>query len=55
MLSPEEIPANRERLYLTTDSEPDLTDVRLREYKITGDAQDWGNWSETGRIWSTQE
>ena len=55
MLSPEEIPANRERLYLTTDSEPDLTDVRLREYKITGDSQDWSNWSETGRIWSTQE
>ena len=43
------------RLYLTTDSEPDLTDVRLREYAIDGDAQVWENWSETGRIWSTQE
>ncbi len=55
MLSPDEIPSDRVRLYLTTDSEPDLTDVRLREYAIDGDAQDWSTWSETGRIWSTQE
>jgi len=55
MLSPDEIPDDRVRLYLTTDSEPDLTDVRLREYAIDGDAQVWENWSETGRIWSTQE
>ena len=53
--SPDEIPDDRVRLYLTTDSEPDLTDVRLREYAIDGDAQDWSTWSETGRIWSTQE
>lgn len=55
MLSSDEIPGDRVRLYLTTDSEPDLTDVRLREYAIDGDAQNWDDWSETGRIWSTQE
>ena len=55
MLSSDEIPDDRVRLYLTTDSEPDLTDVRLREYAIDGDSQVWENWSETGRIWSTQE
>ena len=55
MLSLDEIPDDRVRLYLTTDSEPDLTDVRLREYAIDGDSQDWSSWSETGRVWSTQE
>lgn len=45
-----DIPADRVRHYLTTDSEPDLTAVRFREYEIAGDALDWDNWRETGRF-----
>ena len=44
----------RVRYYLTTDSEPDLTEVQFREYKIDGNALDWSNWSETGRTIDAQ-
>ena len=44
----------RVRYYLTTDSEPDLTEVQFREYCIDGNALDWANWSETGRTIDAQ-
>lgn len=43
------IDADRIRRYLTTDSEPDLSETQLREYEIDGNALDFDNWSETGR------
>ena len=49
------IDPDRVRYYLTTDSEPDLTEVQFREYKIDGNALDWNNWSETGRTIDAQE
>ena len=52
MLRP--IDPTRKRYYLTTDSEPDLTEVQFREYLIDGDALDWNNWSETGRTIDAQ-
>ena len=45
----------RVRYYLTTDSEPDLTEVQFREYRIDGNALDWSNWHETGRTINAQE
>ena len=50
-----DIDPDRKRYYLTTDSEPDLTEVQLREYLIDGNALDWDNWSETGRTIDAQE
>ena len=50
-----EIDPNRVRYYLTTDSEPDLTEVQFREYRIDGNALDWNNWHETGRTIDAQE
>ena len=52
MLRP--IDPTRKRYYLTTDSEPDLTEVQFREYLIDGNALDWNNWSETGRTIDAQ-
>ncbi len=49
------IDPNRKRYYLTTDSEPDLTEVQFREYLIDGNAIDWNNWHETGRTIDAQE
>ena len=49
------IDPDRLRYYLTTDSEPDLTEVQFREYLIDGNALDWGNWSETGRTIDAQK
>ena len=49
------IDPDRQRYYLTTDSEPDLTEVQFREYLIDGNALDWENWSETGRTIDAQE
>ena len=49
------IDPNRVRYYLTTDSEPDLTEVQFREYRIDGNALDWNNWHETGRTIDAQE
>lgn len=43
------IDGDRIRRYLTTDSEPDLSETQLREYEIHGNALDFDNWSETGR------
>ena len=48
MLRP--IDPNRVRLYVTTDSEG-LQEMYFREYVIVGNALDWDNWSETGRMW----
>ncbi|MBR0405091.1 MAG: sulfatase-like hydrolase/transferase [Eggerthellaceae bacterium] len=53
MLGP--IDPKRKRYYLTTDSEPDLTEVQFREYLIDGNALDWDNWSETGRTIDAQK
>ena len=50
-----DIDPDRKRYYLTTDSEPDLTEVQFREYLIDGNALDWDNWSETGRTIDAQE
>ena len=50
-----DIDGGRKRYYLTTDSEPDLTEVQFREYLIDGNALDWDNWSETGRTIDAQE
>ena len=50
-----DINPNRKRYYLTTDSEPDLTEVQFREYLIDGNALDWDNWSETGRTIDAQK
>ena len=50
-----DIDPNRKRYYLTTDSEPDLTEVQFREYLIDGNALDWENWSETGRTIDAQK
>ena len=47
MLGP--IDEDRVRRYLTTDSEPDLSETQLREYEIDGNALDLDNWRETGR------
>lgn len=44
------IDPDRVRYYLTTDSMEDLTAVQFREYEIDGNALDWSNWRETGRI-----
>ncbi len=49
------IDPNRVRYYLTTDSEPDLTEVQFREYRIDGNALDWSNWHETGRTIDAQK
>ena len=49
------IDPDRKRYYLTTDSEPDLTEVQFREYLIDGNALDWDNWSETGRTIDAQK
>ena len=49
------IDPNRIRYYLTTDSEPDLTEVQFREYRIDGNALDWNNWHETGRTIDAQK
>lgn len=49
------IPADRERYYLTTDSEPDLTETQFREYLISGNSLDWANWHLTGRTINAQE
>ncbi|HAM16866.1 MAG TPA: hypothetical protein DCP91_13640, partial [Eggerthellaceae bacterium] len=49
------IDPDRKRYYLTTDSEPDLTEVQFREYLIDGNALDWNNWSETGRTIDAQK
>ena len=49
------IDPNRIRYYLTTDSEPDLTEVQFREYRIDGNARDWSNWHETGRTINAHE
>ena len=50
-----DIDPDRKRYYLTTDSEPDLTEVQFREYLIDGNALDWDNWSETGRTIDAQK
>ena len=50
-----DIDPDRQRYYLTTDSEPDLTEVQFREYLIDGNALDWDNWSETGRTIDAQK
>ena len=49
------IDPDRKRYYLTTDSEPDLTEVQFREYLIDGNALDWENWSQTGRTIDAQK
>ncbi len=49
------IDSSRKRYYLTTDSEPDLTEVQFREYLIDGNALNWDNWSETGRTIDAQK
>lgn len=52
MLGP--IDQGRKRYYLTTDSLPDLTETRFREYLIDGDARDFSHWTETGRFIDAQ-
>ena len=51
----DDIDPDRKRYYLTTDSEPDLTEVQFREYLIDGNSLDWKNWHETGRTIDAQE
>lgn len=50
-----DIDADRRRLYLTTDSEPDLTETQFREYLIEGNALDFDNWEQTGRTIDAQQ
>ena len=49
------IDEDRKRLYLTTDSLPDLTETQFREYLIDGNSLEFSNWSETGRTIDAQK
>ena len=44
---------SRERLYYYIALGEDSKGILLREYVIRGDAEDFSNWEETGKVWDT--